>query len=82
MGGAALAPANITPVAQANIWHDPEAAALVLAADWEYASLCGCFLGGFQPRTFSTCLSDNKGCIGLPVAQGVSPAHTHFLDEP
>ncbi|WP_426766149.1 nucleoside hydrolase [Pseudarthrobacter sp. 1G09] len=35
MGGAALAPGNITPVAAANIWHDPEAAALVLAADWD-----------------------------------------------
>lgn len=35
MGGAALAPGNITPVAEANIWHDPEAAALVLAAEWD-----------------------------------------------
>jgi purine nucleosidase len=35
MGGAALAPGNITPVAEANIWHDPEAAALVLAAGWD-----------------------------------------------
>ncbi len=35
MGGAALAPGNITPVAEANIWHDPEAAALVLPADWD-----------------------------------------------
>ncbi|ELT44420.1 nucleoside hydrolase [Arthrobacter nitrophenolicus] len=35
MGGAALAPGNITPVAEANIWNDPEAAALVLAADWD-----------------------------------------------
>ncbi|WP_240721440.1 nucleoside hydrolase [Pseudarthrobacter sp. NamE5] len=35
MGGAALAPGNITPVAEANIWHDPEAAARVLTADWD-----------------------------------------------
>ncbi|TQJ40092.1 purine nucleosidase [Arthrobacter sp. SLBN-112] len=35
MGGAALAPGNITPVAEANIHNDPEAAALVLAADWD-----------------------------------------------
>ncbi|MGA8788356.1 MAG: nucleoside hydrolase [Paenarthrobacter sp.] len=34
MGGAALAPGNITPVAEANIANDPEAAAEVLAADW------------------------------------------------
>lgn len=34
MGGAALAPGNITPVAEANIANDPEAAAEVLAAEW------------------------------------------------
>jgi purine nucleosidase len=34
MGGAALAPGNITAVAEANIANDPEAAADVLAADW------------------------------------------------
>lgn len=34
MGGAALAPGNVTPVAEANIWHDPEAAAAVFDAPW------------------------------------------------
>lgn len=34
MGGAADAPGNQTPAAEANIVHDPEAAAAVLAADW------------------------------------------------
>ncbi|MET4781009.1 nucleoside hydrolase [Glaciihabitans sp. UYNi722] len=34
MGGAALAPGNRTPVAEANIIHDPEAAAAVFAAPW------------------------------------------------
>ena len=34
MGGAANASGNITPLAEANIWHDPEAARLVLAAPW------------------------------------------------
>jgi inosine-uridine nucleoside N-ribohydrolase len=29
MGGAVLCPGNVTPVAEANIWGDPEAAALV-----------------------------------------------------
>jgi purine nucleosidase len=32
MGGAALAPGNVTPAAEANIWHDPEAAEAVLSA--------------------------------------------------
>jgi len=34
MGGAALAPGNVTEVAEANIWHDPEAAAAVFDAEW------------------------------------------------
>jgi purine nucleosidase len=34
MGGAAMAPGNRTPVAEANIVHDPEAAAAVFAAPW------------------------------------------------
>ena len=35
MGGAALVPGNVTPVAEANVYNDPEAAAEVLAADWD-----------------------------------------------
>lgn len=34
MGGSAGAPGNVTPVAEANIWHDPEAAAEVFRAPW------------------------------------------------
>jgi purine nucleosidase len=34
MGGAALAPGNVTEVAEANTWHDPEAAAAVFGAAW------------------------------------------------
>ena len=34
MGGAAGAPGNVTPVAEANIYNDPEAARLVFDADW------------------------------------------------
>jgi purine nucleosidase len=35
MGGAIACPGNITPLAEANIWHDPEAADLVLGAGWD-----------------------------------------------
>jgi inosine-uridine nucleoside N-ribohydrolase len=34
MGGAAFVPGNVTPVAEANIWNDANAAEIVLAADW------------------------------------------------
>ena len=34
MGGAALAPGNVTEVAEANIWCDPDAAAAVFNAGW------------------------------------------------
>jgi uridine nucleosidase len=35
MGGAAFVPGNVSPVAEANIHNDPEAAALVFGASWE-----------------------------------------------
>jgi purine nucleosidase len=34
MGGTALTPGNVSPVAEANIWHDPEAADQVFRAPW------------------------------------------------
>jgi purine nucleosidase len=35
MGGAALVPGNVTAVAEANVWNDPEAAAELVAAPWD-----------------------------------------------
>ena len=35
MGGTALAPGNITPVAEANVYNDPQGAAALLGADWD-----------------------------------------------
>ena len=34
-GGAALVPGNLSPVGEANIWNDPEAAQAVVAAPWQ-----------------------------------------------
>lgn len=35
MGGAAKVPGNLSPVGEANIYNDPEAAAAVVDADWD-----------------------------------------------
>ena len=35
MGGAIGAPGNVTELAEANVWHDPEAAQLVVGAEWD-----------------------------------------------
>ena len=35
MGGAVEVPGNVSATAEANVWHDPEAAQLVIEADWQ-----------------------------------------------
>lgn len=35
MGGAIGAPGNVTALAEANVWNDPEAAQLVVGAEWD-----------------------------------------------
>lgn len=35
MGGSATAPGNVSAVAEANIWHDAEAASAVFRSDWD-----------------------------------------------
>lgn len=35
MGGAALVPGNLSPVGEANIWNDPEAAGATMDAPWQ-----------------------------------------------
>jgi purine nucleosidase len=39
MGGAAMWPGNVTPVAEADALHDPEALALVLSQPWDFLQI-------------------------------------------
>lgn len=39
MGGAAAVPGNVTPVAEADALHDPEALALVLSQGWDFLQI-------------------------------------------
>lgn len=41
VGGALNTPGNVVPYAEANVWHDPEAADLVFAAGFEDLTLVG-----------------------------------------
>jgi purine nucleosidase len=52
MGGNVQLPGNATPYAEANIWHDPEAAALVTEAGWPvtFATLDATMQTVLQPR--------------------------------
>lgn len=41
MGGTLLEPGNVSPVAEANIWNDPDAAAQVFGAGWNQLTMVG-----------------------------------------
>lgn len=67
MGGAASACGNKTPLAEANIWHDPEAAKLVLNAAWPVTMVgldvtMRTYLGGPAiARLAAACSDDARG---------------------
>ena len=39
MGGAAISPGNVTPVAEADALHDPEALSLVIEQEWDFLQI-------------------------------------------
>lgn len=66
MGGAFGHPGNITTHAEANIWHDPEAADLVFAADWPVVLVP---LDATHPTAVHDDWLDRLAAHGSPVAR-------------
>lgn len=73
MGGAAVAPGNATPLGEANIAHDPAAAAAVVGAPWARPGL----LVGLDVTRRATFVDDDFALL----AEHRNPAAA-FLDEP
>lgn len=77
MGGAALVPGNITPVAEANIGNDPEAAALHVAAGWPVVLVP---LDATMEQTFEEEHRDALVASGDPLAVAVGGMLDHYFD--
>src|SRR5690606_14474648 len=74
MGGAALAPGNVTEVAEANIWCDPDAAAAVFNADWRLTMV------GLDVTMRTTLTDDHRArrATARPLATHVAGNLDHF----
>jgi purine nucleosidase len=77
MGGAAAAIGNISATAEANIWHDPEAAALVFAARWPI-TMVG--LDVTSRTILDEAAIETIARGGSPTARFVSAILPHYLD--
>jgi len=75
MAGAALVPGNVTPVAEANVHHDPEAAAAVLAAPWPVTLVA---MDATMPQRLEE--SDRQRLLeGGPVARAAGQMLAHYF---
>ncbi|MBN2146608.1 MAG: nucleoside hydrolase, partial [Anaerolineales bacterium] len=79
MGGAVRCPGNITPAAEANFYHDPHAAQIVLNAGWD-VTLVG--LDVCNPALIPISLIEKIGAAQKPLAKfiaGSTPFYREFL---
>lgn len=81
MGGNAYAPGNISPAAEANIFHDPHAAEIVFRTDWQVTMI------GLDATTKIIIRPDQLEKIyaadneGVRLLQRIQPAYQAFHDQ-
>lgn len=75
MGGAVAVPGNSSPTAEANIWHDPEAADLVFSAAWDVilapldVTMTALLKGKYLERIESAASKSERGKFATAILQ-------------
>ncbi|MFI9811448.1 nucleoside hydrolase [Saccharothrix variisporea] len=77
MGGAVTVPGNITPYADANTWHDPEAADIVLRAGYDL-TLVG--LDATETACAGATWLDHLADLDTPRARYANAILTHYAE--